>query len=649
MKKWLLVLTVIPAVSMALVTQARNTPPPSAPPPANSGHATRHGPPSSTHTVSVKPAQTGGRSQNLVQMEQNADQWVMPAGNYSSTRFSKLKQINRDNVKNLQVAWEFSDGALHGHEGQPLVVGDVMYLIGPYPDDVFALDLKHQGAILWEFQPYPASAAQGMACCDVVNRGVAYSDGRIFFNTLDDRTIALDATTGKKIWETKLGKVSDGMTMTMAPLVVGDHVLVGNSGGEEGVRGWLKSLDAKTGKVQWTADSTGPDKDVLIGKDFDPYYQNLKGKNLGETTWPNKFAWEHGTGAVWGWISYDPKQNLIYYGTSNPGPWNGYQRPGRNLWTAAMFARNPDTGQAKWAYQFSPHDMHDYDGVNSLVLFDIKIDGKLRHVVAQANRNGYMYVIDRDTGQVISAAPFMSAENVITKVDLKTGMPDYNPSKVPGFDKSTDDICPAQIGAEDEQPMAYSPVTQLLYIPRAYLCNDEAQYKVSYIAGTPYVGTKQTDFAGPGGWEGGLQAWNPATGKPMWMDREPWPVWSGVLTTDGGLVFYGTLDRWFKAVDAKTGKLLWKFRLGSGTVGDPMTFKVDGRQYVAIWDGVGGAMGIMPGQSKYGGQGGTNVVQNLGKYTAQGGALYVFALPQAQASGAAQASVAPQAQAQVSK
>lgn len=624
MKRFALAMAVFMASLVAAQAQSvRQKPlPPSSLPPTSTSPAPSSAPPSS-----AQPGVTG----NLLQMEQDPNQWIMPAGNYANTRFSELKQINRDNVAKLQVAWTFSDGALNGHEDGPIVVGDTMYVVSPYPDVVYALDLTKQGAIKWQYKPHPVPAAQGMACCDVDNRGVAYADGRLFLDTLDDRVIALDANTGKQLWETKVGSVNEGETMTMAPLVVKDHVLVGNSGGEEGVRGWLKSLDTRTGKVQWTAYATGPDDQVLIGNDFHPYYPNLGEKNLGATTWPSKSAWMHGGGTSWGWISYDPKLNLIYYGTSNPGPWNGYQRPGRNLWTSAMFARNPDTGEAHWAYQFSPHDMHDFDGVNEDVLFDLAVGGKQRQVLAHADRNGYMYIIDRATGQVISAEPFMSAENVITKVDLKTGEAIYNPAEQPGLDKMTDNMCPAQIGAKDWEPMAYSPVTKLLYIPRSYLCANKEVYKVSYIAGTPYVGTKQTDFAGPGGWKGGLQAWNPATGKPVWMDREPWPVWSGVLATAGGVVFYGTPDRWFKAVDAKTGNLLWKFRLGSGSVGQAMTFKVDGHQYVAIWGGVGGAMGISNDpRDPYVGQGGAAGVAGLGNYTAKGGTLYVFALPQAQ-------------------
>jgi PQQ-dependent dehydrogenase (methanol/ethanol family) len=283
-------------------------------------------------------------------------QWLTPAKDYASTRFSGLDQINADNIGNLQVAWTFSTGVLRGHEAAPLVVGDTLYLVTPYPNYLYALDLKQAGALKWVYKPRPARASQGVACCDVVNRGAAYADGRIFFNTLDNHTVAVDAKTGKELWKIQLGDIAKGETMTMAPLVVKDKVLVGNSGGEMGVRGWLTALDAKSGKLAWRAYSTGPDKDVLIGADFRAPYASEQGRDLGVQTWPAD-AWKTGGGSVWGWISYDPAADLIYYGTSNPGPWNADQRPGDNKWTTALFARAPETGMAKWAYQYNPHDL----------------------------------------------------------------------------------------------------------------------------------------------------------------------------------------------------------------------------------------------------------------------------------------------------
>jgi alcohol dehydrogenase (cytochrome c) len=580
-------------------------------------------------------ASQSAAGQSLLQLQDNPADWPMPAKNYAGTRFSGLKQITAGNVKNLTMAWTFSTGVLRGHEAAPLVIGDTMYVITPWPNIVYALDLSRDGAIKWVFKPHPSRASQGVACCDVINRGVAYSDGKIFFNTLDDHTIAVDADTGKAIWDTKLGDINHGETITMAPLVVKNHVLVGVSGGELGVRGWLKSLDTNTGKVQWTAYSTGPDKDVLIGKDFDPPYPEDKGPNLGATSWPNQAAWMIGGGPVWGWITYDPKLDLIYYGTGNPGPWNPYQRPGLNFWTCTLFARDPDTGMAKWAVQWNPHDTHDYDGVNESVLANVAIDGQAREVLMHPDRNGFMYVQDRTTGKIISANKFFPGVNTIERIDLQTGAPVVNPAKVPQLDKTVTDMCPAATGGKDWQPSAYSPLTGLLYIPHNNVCQDEEVTKVGYIEGTPYVGAKVAMKAGPGGYRGAFSAYDPVHAKVVWSDHENFPVWSGALVTAGGIAFYGTMDRWFKAVDAKTGKLLWKFRVGSGINGQPIAYRgPDGREYIAVLAGVGGwsgavVAGDLDPRNPYGALGFVGATQDLPDYTAKGGTLYVFALPKA--------------------
>jgi alcohol dehydrogenase (cytochrome c) len=561
---------------------------------------------------------------------QDDGQWLMPAKDYASTRFSGLDQINAENVGGLQVAWTFSTGVLRGHEGAPLVVGDTMYLVTPYPNFLYALDLKHAGALKWTYKPKTARAAQGVACCDVVNRGAAYADGKIYFNTLDNHTIAVDAKTGKEAWNTQLGDISKGETMTMAPIVVKGKVLVGNSGGEMGVRGWLTALDARTGKIAWRAYSTGPDKDVLIDSDFRPPYE--KGQDLGVQTWPAD-AWKTGGGSVWGWISYDPAADLIYYGTSNPGPWNADQRPGDNKWTTALFARAPETGMAKWAYQLNPHDLYDYDGVNENVLLDLNIDNQTRRVLAHADRNGFMYVMDRLTGKLVSAEPYANV-NVITRVDLETGRPVMVEAKSTHQDKMVRDICPAASGGKDWQPMAYSPDTGLLYIPHNNVCMDMEGVRVGYIAGTPFVGAKVAMKAGPGGHRGEFDAWDPVKAKKVWSIKEEFPVWSGALVTAGGVAFYGTLDQWFKAVDAKTGKELWRFRTGSGVIGQPISFRgPDGKQYIAVLSGPGGwagavVAGNLDTRIPYGALGFVAAMTDLGDYTAQGGELYVFALPE---------------------
>ena len=559
-------------------------------------------------------------------------QWTLAGKNPQLTRFSGLSAIDRGNVGQLQLAWSFSTGVLRGHEAAPLVVGDTMYIVTPYPNLLHALDLRRNGDKKWTYRPQPLSESQGVACCDVVNRGAAYADGRIFFNTLDNHTVAVDAQTGKEIWKTKLGDIGMGETMTMAPLVVRGKVLVGNSGGEMGVRGWLTALDAGSGEIAWRAYHTGPDEDVLIGADFKPFYRHDQGKDLGVTTWPGD-TWKIGGGTVWGWISYDPDLDLIYYGTANPGPWNPDQRKGDNKWTATIFARRPDDGRAVWAYQWMPHDQHDYDGVNESIVLDTDVQGQLRKVVVHPSRNGFLYVLDRASGEVISADAF-EYTNVIERIDMESGRPVLVKEKETAEGRNVRNICPAAPGAKDWQPAAWSPRTRLLYIPTNHLCMDYEATHANYIAGTPYVGAKVAMKAGPGGYRGTLTAWDVANGKPLWRIEEHFPVWSGVLATAGDVVFYGTMDRWLKAVDAQSGELLWRYRVGSGIVGQVMTYRgPDGKQYVAVMAGVGGWSGaIVAGEldprDPTAALGFVNAMKDLPEHTQQGGTLYVFALPE---------------------
>ena len=374
-------------------------------------------------------------------LEPDDFQWLRPAKDYASTRYSTLDQINASNAKNLQVAFTFSTGLERGHEAAPLVVNNTMYIVTPWPNKLYALDLTKTGAPMkWVYEPKPTPSSQGVACCDVVNRGASYFDGKIFYNTLDDQTVAVDANTGQQVWKVRIGDINKGETLTMAPLVVKGKVLVGNSGGEMGVRGWLTALDAKSGKMLWRAYSTGPDKEVLIGSRFKPFYQTDRGQDLGVKTWPPD-AWRIGGGGVWGWISFDPDLNLIFYGTANPGPWNADARPGDNKWTAGIFARDADTGEAVWFYQYSPHDLYDYDGVNENILLDLPINGQSKKVIVHPDRNGYVYVIDRTNGQVLSTgvfAPITTSKGV----DLSTGALQYIKEKQTIEGKVVRNLCP---------------------------------------------------------------------------------------------------------------------------------------------------------------------------------------------------------------
>jgi len=553
----------------------------------------------------------------------------MAPGDYANTRFSRLDEITAANVSRMKVAWTFSTGMVAGHEAAPLVVGSTMYLVSPFPNIVFALDLSQPGApVKWKYDPAPLSASKGVACCDVVNRGAAYWKNSIIFNTLDGRTISLDANTGARRWEVQLGDINRGETITMAPMVVRDKVLVGNSGGEFGVRGWLTALDADSGRQAWRAYSTGPDADVLIGPEFKPFYEMDRGKDLGLTSWPGE-SWKTGGGTVWGWISYDPALNLLYYGTANPGPWNPEQRPGDNKWTSGIFARDPDTGRARWYYQWSPHDLFDHDGINENVLLDLQIDGGTRTVLVRPERNGYVYVMDRASGEVLSATPFVHITSS-QGVDLKTGRLIPVKDKEPRQNAVVRDICPAAPGAKDWNPSSFSPNTGLLYLPHNNLCMDFEAVEVSYIAGTPYIGANVVYKAGPGGHQGELTAWDPVAAKASWVIREKYPVWSGALSTAGNVVFYGNMEGWFKAVDAKSGQVLWQFKTGSGIIGQPIAYKgPDGHQYIAIFSGIGGWPGAvvvndLDTRDATAAAGWGQAMRDLKNDTTRGGTLYVF-------------------------
>ena len=571
---------------------------------------------------------------NLIQMQTDADEWVLPGKNYSLTRYSELTEISTANVKNLRPAWTMSTGALRGHEGSPLVIDNVMYVVTPFPNIVYALDLTQPGAaIKWKHTPVQDEAVIPIACCDAVNRGVAYSDGRIFFNQLDATTVALDAETGKVLWSVSQGSHKKGQTITMAPLVIGDKVLTGISGGEFGVRGFVTANDAKTGKQIWRMYSTGPDAEVGIGPGFTPHLSSHKGRDLGVSSWKGE-EWKRGGGTTWGWYSYDPELNLFYHGTGNPGAWNPDQRPGDNKWSMTLFARNPDTGQAKWAYQMTPHDAWDYDGINESVLVNLEIDGKLRKTLVHFDRNGFAYVLDRGTGELLSADPFVHV-NWATSVDVASGRPVEVPEMKTRQDVNVQGICPGAMGGKDQQPTAYSPRTGLFYVPTNNICMDYEGWEVNYIAGTPYVGANVKMFPGPGGNRGEFLAWDPIKGEKKWGIAEKWAAWSGALVTAGDVVFYGTMDGWFKAIDARSGAELWKFKTGSGIIGAPMTYRgPDGKQYVAILSGVGGWSGLVVAQDlstddPTGALGAIGAFADLGKDTNAGGMLYVFALDDA--------------------
>jgi len=576
-------------------------------------------------------ASAASAQQQLIEASKNPGQWVMPGRTYDLQRHSPLKQITTANVKDLQVAWTFSTGVLRGHEGNPLVIGHVMYVHSAFPNKVFALDLAKAGAPqIWQFTPEQPADVIPIACCDVVNRGLAYSPkyDRLYIELLSGDLLALDAKTGKQVYRVKSADYKKGETMTNAPLVVGDVVVTGISGGEFGVRGRVTAFSAVDGKELWRGYSTGPDKDVLItANTLKSPYPSDQGTDLGVSTWQGD-QWERGGGTTWGWYSYDPDLNLFYYGSGNPGVWNPDQRPGDNKWSMSIWARNPQTGEVKWVYQMTPHDAWDYDGVNEMVLFDK--DGK--KLLAHFDRNGFGYTLDRTTGKVLVAEPY-GPVNWATKIDLTTGRPVEDPAKRTNAKGNTQGICPAAIGFKDQQPSSYDPETGLFFVPTNNICMDYEGVEVKYSAGQPYVGAIVRMFPGPGGNRGAVIAWDPMKGKIVWKDKENLAAYGGTMNTAGGVVFYGTMEGWLKAVDAKTGKLLWEFTTPSGIIGSPMTYVgPDGKQYVAVLSGIGGWAGIgvaagIGAEDPTAGLGALGAFGDAGHYSNQGGVLTVFALP----------------------
>ena len=509
-----------------------------------------------------------------------------------------------------------------------------MYVHSAFPNHIYALDLTKQPyAVKWSYTPKQDTRAVPVACCDVVHRGLNYVEGKIIMHTLDGQVIALDANTGKELWKVTNADPTKGETMTGAGLVIKDKYMASVSGGEFGARCHVTAYNINTGQQVWRAYSMGPDEDIRLSPDFNAANPHFGQAGEGTKTWPGE-AWKQGGGCTWGWYSYDPELNLLYYATGNPGTWNPTQRQGDNKWSMAIFAREPDTGMAKWAYQMTPWDAWDYDGVNENILTDLTIDGRNVKALVHFDRNGFAYTLDRTNGALLVAEPFVYT-NWATSIDKQTGRPIENPEKRTKQGEDTKDVCPCSMGGKDQQPSAFSPKTGLFYVPTNNMCMNYEGVEVKYTAGAPYVGANVLMFPGRGGHLGELLAWDATTGKKVWGIKESQPTWSGVLTTAGDVVFYGTLDGWFKALHARTGELLWKFKTGSGIIAAPMTFvgPTDGKQYIGVYSGVGGwyalpvAAGLPPGDP-FGALGAVGVAYGAGldKVTTLGGMLYVFAL-----------------------
>jgi lanthanide-dependent methanol dehydrogenase len=561
--------------------------------------------------------------------------WAAQAGNFENQRYSKLKQVNKANVKNLKVAWLFSTGVLRGHEGSPIVIGDMMYLHSAFPNKVFAIDLNTQ-KIAWKYEPKQDPAVIPQMCCDTVNRGLAYGEGKILLQQADSMLVALDGKTGKKVWEVKNGDPKLGMVNTNAPHVFKDKVITGISGGEWGVRGYLAAYNLADGKLAWKGYSVGPDAEMLIDPATTTTWVDGKvapvGADSSLKTWQGDM-WKIGGGTTWGWYSYDKGLNQLFYGTGNPGTWNPAQRPGDNKWSMSIWSRDVDTGKVKWVYQMTPYDEWDFDGINEMILADINVKGKATKALVHFDRNGFGYTLDRTNGALLVAEKFDPQVNWASHVDMKTGRPQvlaqYSTAKN-GPDVDTKGVCPAALGSKDEQPAAFSPKTGLFYVPTNHVCMNYEPFKVEYTAGQPYVGATLSMFPAPKshGGMGNFIAWDAGKGKIVWSKPEKFSVWSGALTTAGDVVFYGTLEGYLKAVDMN-GKELWKFKTPSGIIGNVFTYEHKGKQFVGVFSGIGGwaGIGMAAGLEKdQDGLGAVGGYKELKDYTDLGGSLTIFSL-----------------------
>lgn len=625
-------------------------------------------------------------------LNDNPNYWAFPGGNYNNWRYTELNQINTGNASKIVTAWTFSTGRLQGHEGGPLVLpgsatglgGDTLYIHSSFPNDVFAISLDTL-EIVWYFEPQQDEAeTTSVMCCDIVNRGLGYSMGQIYLQQADTTLVALSAKDGSVKWSIKQGSEvtgdlnsidgvgvgpQSGMTNTNAPHPMKDKVITGCSGAEFGVRCWLAAYNAKDGSLAWRAFSMGPDEDILFDANTTSLGKKV-GKNSSLNSWcansdwkapargPSKCSklsdqWKSGGGSTWGWWPADFEENLLYYGNGNPSTWNPVVRPGDNKWSMTMFARDIDTGVAKWVYQMTPHDEWDYDGINEMILADIKVKGKMTPALVHFDRNGYGYTMNRKTGALLVAEKYDPAVNWSTHVDMKTGYPQTVDSKSTHFqgeDVVSKDVCPAALGTKDQQPAAFSPRTNLFYVPTNHVCMtyEPVSYAAGgnqYTAGQAFVNANLTMY--PAGAVcpdcpnnnaqkdnmGNFIAWDAGTGKIVWNIVEQWSVWSGVLATAGDVVFYGTLDAYAKAVDAKTGKLLWKFKAPSGIIGNFNAWAHKGKQYVGILSGIGGWAGAVvaipglaaaPGEAALGAVGGYRKLLNSSRNS---GVLMVFSLP----------------------
>ena len=538
---------------------------------------------------------------------ESGKEWTVYGGDQANTRYSTLDQVNANNVKNLKVAWAFPLGVLEGQETTPLVIGGTMYVTSPRgPKYVYALDAK-TGAAKWRYAPEMPADIASAVCCGLVNRGVAYANGKVFVGRLDGMLVALDAESGKELWKAKVADYKAGDDITSPPTIAKNLVVIGYAGGEYATRGAITAFDQESGKEVW--------RTYTIPGAGEP----------GNDSWPSPDIAMRGGADAWLVGSYDPKLNLIYYGTSNPAPWAAHGRgndssdygKNTNLHSSSTLALDADTGKIVWAYQQTPYDAWDYDGVNEKVLTDLSVGGNTEPVLMSADRNGFFYVLNRKTGKLISADPFVYV-NWAKGMD-EDGRPVEDPAKRPRKDVWARDICPSFYGGKNFPPVSYSSQTHLVYIPTFNVCMDEVGRETGepkkgiFFLGTEFDAGKY----GPGGNGGEFVAWDPLQKKKVWGVKEQKPFVGGALSTAGGLVFYGNMDGEVKALDAKSGEVLWRFQTGSGVTQGPVTYEVDGKQYIAF------ASGRLVGPPGFMGELGKKLLST----TSEGATLFVFELP----------------------
>ncbi len=564
----------------------------------------------------------------LTTLQNDPGQFVMPNANYSVTNFSPLDRINANNVQNLEVKWTFQPGVLDSTEAQPLVIGNTMYIMTPKPNAVIALDLEREGVIKWAFQPeMDAERAGALACCGAQSRGLAYADGNLFFATLDGQLYSVSAADGSVNWQVQAADLDIGETTPGNPLVVNDHVIIGNEGGERGVRGWIAAFDMETGEQQWKYYNTGPDEEMGITDRFQPFYGDDQVDSPGTATWYDE-SWQTGGGTSWGWFSFDPELDMLYYGTSNCSPWNAdYRRdpataPGidtyQNKYCASLIARDGTSGEMVWAYSHTPQDQWDFDEPGQNILADLELNGEERAVIIKPARNGFFYVFDRATGEILNQPFKYTSVNWADGIDLETGRPAVRDDAWiytgAGFD-----VCPF-IAGNNVMNDSYSPETGLVYFSAENRCNTLTGIEGEYAPGENYI---LMDFgkshAGPGGYLGELQAWDPVTGEKAWgIKTEGSTNEQAVFSTGGNLVFVGSRLGEFRALNATTGEELWSFRTGSDFRGSPMTYiGPDGRQYVAVIASRG------PSTAEVGPD---TPADDANRYRRPGSTLYVFGL-----------------------